>query len=68
MSTCFRAIAGAIEIVVQQDRLPDGKRVITQIMSLDRSNVDALQLHPRYVYDEKSGKHRGVKTGDASRT
>ena len=61
VSAIRRMIAGAIEIVVQQDRLPDGKRVITQIMSLDRRNVETLQLQPRYIYDEKSGEHRAVK-------
>ena len=34
ISSIQRMIAGAIELVVQQDRLMDGKRVITEITEL----------------------------------
>jgi pilus assembly protein CpaF len=61
VSAIRRMITGAIEIVVQQDRLPDGKRVVTGIMMLDREKVEAPKLQPLYVYNEKTGKHRSVK-------
>jgi pilus assembly protein CpaF len=58
ISAIRRMIAGAIEIVVQQDRLPDGRRVVTAIAELDSSAGEALRLSPRYLYDHKTAKHR----------
>ncbi|HEY69845.1 MAG TPA: CpaF family protein [Anaerolineae bacterium] len=61
VSAIRRMIAGAIEIVVQQDRLPDGRRVITAIMSVDRSNLEQVDLIPRFFYNVRKGKHQAVK-------
>jgi len=65
ISAIRRMIVGAIEIVIQQDRLPDGKRVVTAIKSLDRRSLDVLQLQSLYIYDEKAGKHQAMKGKDA---
>jgi pilus assembly protein CpaF len=61
VSAIRRMITGAIEIVVQQDRLPDGRRVITAIMSVDRSNLEQVDLIPRFFYNVRKGKHQAVK-------
>jgi pilus assembly protein CpaF len=61
VSAIRRMIAGAIEIVIQQDRLPDGQRVITAIMSVDRSNLEQVDLIPRFFYNVRKGKHQAVK-------
>ncbi len=63
VSAIRRMIAGAIEIVVQQDRLPDGKRVVTEIATLEHGEGEGLHLTRRYFYDSKSGKHRKVTKG-----
>jgi pilus assembly protein CpaF len=60
VSAIRRMIGSAIEIVVQQDRLSDGRRVVTEIKSLDRSSMDSLEMHPHYIYDEHIGEHRAA--------
>jgi pilus assembly protein CpaF len=60
VSAIRRMIASAIEIVVQQDRLSDGRRVVTEIKSLDRSSMDLLEMQPHYLYDGHVGEHRPV--------
>lgn len=61
VSAIRRMIASAIEIVVQQDRLSDGRRVVTEIKSLNRDNMDALDMQPHYTYDEHTGKHQAER-------
>jgi len=46
-----RMIAGAIEIVVQQDRMSDGRRVVTAIHRLARDEEQRIRLDPLFVYD-----------------
>jgi pilus assembly protein CpaF len=58
VSAIQRMIAGAIELVVQQDRLPDGRRVIMEIAELTASERDTLHLSNRFLYDLKAGRHR----------
>jgi pilus assembly protein CpaF len=58
VSAIQRMIAGAIELVVQQDRLPDGRRVIMEIAELTASESDILHLSNRFLYDLKAGRHR----------
>ncbi len=58
VSAIQRMIAGAIELVVQQDRLPDGRRVIMEIAELTASEKDILHLSNRFLYDLKAGRHR----------
>jgi pilus assembly protein CpaF len=62
ISAIRRMIIGAIEIVIQQDRLLDGKRVITAIMSVDHNQMETVDLHPLYLYEVKRGKHLAVET------
>jgi len=53
-----RMIAGAIELIVQQDRLADGRRVVTAITEMVRGETGEMHLRPRFVYDARSGAHR----------
>jgi pilus assembly protein CpaF len=53
-----RMIAGAIEIIIQQDRFSDGRRLVTAITELKRIDSDGIQLTPRFVYDPESNKSR----------
>ena len=57
-----RMIAGAVEIVLQQDRLADGRRVITAITELSAKEGEALKLVPLFRYDLKKGAHKERKT------
>jgi pilus assembly protein CpaF len=43
-----RMIASAIEVIIQQDRLLDGRRVVTEISEISGSVDNGLQLSPRY--------------------
>jgi pilus assembly protein CpaF len=52
-----RMIAGAVEIIVQQDRLPDGSRVVTAIAALDRRSTDTLKLQPIFLFDLDQERH-----------
>ena len=57
-----RMIAGAIEVVLQQDRLADGRRVITAITELSAKDGDALKIVPHFRYDLKTGTYKGRTT------
>ena len=57
-----RMIAGAVEIVLQQDRLADGRRVITAITELSAKEGEALKLVPLFRYDLKKGAYKERKT------
>lgn len=52
-----RMIAGAVELIVQQDRLGDGRRVITAIAALDGLSGDALKLQPIFLYDLENERY-----------
>jgi pilus assembly protein CpaF len=52
-----RMIGGAVELVVQQDRLEEGQRVVTAIARLSFEGRDNLQLTPVFLYDRKKGTH-----------
>jgi pilus assembly protein CpaF len=58
-----RMIAGAVEWIVQQDRLPDGRRVITAVVEMGRGEGGEMKLRPRFVYDAAAGIHREVRAG-----
>ncbi len=49
-----RMIAGAVEIVVQQDRLADGRRVVTGIHRLQPDGSERMRLTPLYTFDPPS--------------
>jgi len=53
-----RMIAGAVEVVLQQDRLADGRRVITAITELSAKEGEALKLVPLFRYDMKKGVYK----------
>lgn len=57
ISAIRRMIGGAVEIVVQQDRLPDGRRVMTAVHALRRRGAEELALLPLFVYDRELEKH-----------
>jgi pilus assembly protein CpaF len=50
-----RMIAGAIEVIVQQDRLADGRRVVTGIHWLRPESADSLRLTPLFVFHPPAG-------------
>jgi pilus assembly protein CpaF len=62
VSAIRRMIAGAIEVVVQQDRLADGRRVVTAIARLTRSGAEGLRVRPIFLYDPKTGGHRAMRS------
>jgi len=47
-----RMIAGAVQVVVQQDRMPDGRRVVTSIVELERSPRGEIGLRPVFAWNE----------------
>ena len=49
-----RMIAGAVEIVIQQDRLADGHRVVTGINRLQPDGAERTHLVPIFVFDPPS--------------
>ncbi|MEJ2013532.1 MAG: CpaF family protein [Anaerolineales bacterium] len=50
-----RMIASAIEVIIQQDRLLDGRRVVTEISEISGSVDNGLQLSPRYQAQDPTG-------------
>ncbi len=55
-----RMIGGAIEIVVQQDRMSDGRRVMTAVQRLTRDEEQRIRLEPLFAYDDTTREHRAV--------
>ena len=58
-----RMIGGAVELIVQQDRLADGRRVITAIAELALEGCDTLQLKPLFLYDTTKKTHYAAHGG-----
>ncbi len=63
VSAIRRMIGGAVEIVIQQDRRPDGQRVMTAIHALHRKGPEELALRPLFLYDPEQGRHARVEEG-----
>ena len=57
-----RMIAGAIELVVQQDRMSDGRRLVTAVHRLARDEEQRIRLDPVFVYDAGTREHRPTPT------
>jgi pilus assembly protein CpaF len=57
-----RMIGGAIELIVQQDRLADGRRVVTAIAEVARGEAGETRLRSRFVYDPRAGTYRETPT------
>ena len=51
-------IQGAVDLILQQDRLRDGSRVVTSISWVDKARSDRLSLHPIFTFDADTGLHR----------
>jgi pilus assembly protein CpaF len=48
-------ISRAVEVVVQQTRLPDGKRSVTQISEVQGMEGDVIVLQDIFVYEKEKG-------------
>jgi pilus assembly protein CpaF len=55
-----RMIGGAIEFVVQQDRMSDGRRVVTAVQRLTRDEEQRIRLEPLFAYDDTRREHRAA--------
>jgi pilus assembly protein CpaF len=53
-----RMIAGAVQVIVQQDRLPDGRRVVTSIVGLERSPRGEIGLRAVFSGQEASAQEQ----------
>lgn len=58
ISAIRRMIGGAVEVIVQQDRLEDGRRVMTAITELTAGDGGAIKLNPRFTFNPKRKIHR----------
>jgi pilus assembly protein CpaF len=58
ISAIRRMISGAVQILVQQDRLSKGKRVVTAITQLRREEGDDFKLTNLYTYDLDPQQHQ----------
>ncbi len=63
ISAIRRMIGGAVELVAQQDRLADGRRVMTAIYAMERPEPDQLELHPLFRYDRKNDRFTRSRGG-----
>jgi pilus assembly protein CpaF len=61
ISAIQRMIDGAIEIIVQQDRLTDGRRAVTAVAAMELHKGENLRLTPRFYFDQKLESHRKYK-------
>lgn len=60
LSAIRRMIGGAVELIIQQDRLVDGRRVMTAIHVMRRPEPDRLELQPLFRYEHKSAMFERV--------
>jgi pilus assembly protein CpaF len=65
VSAIRRMISGAVEIIVQQDRLSDGRRVVTAICEFAGESADDLPLRPLFLYDPDRGVHNATRRMDS---
>jgi pilus assembly protein CpaF len=61
LSAIRRMIAGAVEIILQQDRFDDGRRLVTAICELKASDDGLPGLELLFSYDSQSGRHRTME-------
>lgn len=57
-------IASAVDIIVQQSRLADGKRKITHVMEVMGMEGDAVKLQPIFEFVKKGVNSEGKIVGD----
>jgi pilus assembly protein CpaF len=55
VSAIRRMIAGAVQVILQQDRLPDGRRVVSSIVEIARSPAGDIALRPVYLLTDSGG-------------
>jgi pilus assembly protein CpaF len=67
VSAIRRMIAGAIELIVQQDRLVDGRRVVTAVAEATREGSGEVRFRDRFVYDLVRQVHREAAATPAGR-
>ena len=48
-------IAGALDVIVQVNRLPNGRRRISQIAAVGKERGTGLRVHPLYEYESAPG-------------
>jgi pilus assembly protein CpaF len=58
ISAIRRMISGAVQILVQQDRLSDGRRVVSAISRLHGGDDGEFNLTNLYIYDLRSHQHQ----------
>jgi pilus assembly protein CpaF len=58
-------IGEAIQLIVQMERLPSGRRVVTRIVELGRRVEDKIEIRPLFTLSEEQGKL--VPTGELPR-
>lgn len=57
MTAIRRMISGAVELVLQQDRLADGRRVVTSVEALEGAASEDLHLTRLFQYDAGQNQH-----------
>lgn len=60
VSAIRRMIVSAVEIILQQDRLSDGRRVVTALCDLAKKSAEDLTIRPLFLYDHEKGVHQKV--------
>ncbi|HEX9798458.1 MAG TPA: CpaF family protein [Anaerolineales bacterium] len=63
VSAIRRMIGGAVDLIVQQDRRADGRRVLTSITRLRKRTPESLELVPLFRFDPKQGVHQDLMGG-----
>ncbi|HSB91225.1 MAG TPA: CpaF/VirB11 family protein, partial [Anaerolineales bacterium] len=63
VSAIRRMIAGAVELMVQQDRLADGRRVVTAIVERALGAAGEVRWRSCFAYDARTGVHRTFAAG-----
>jgi len=60
-----RMIGGAVDVIAQQDRLANGRRVLTSICRIRRATPEALELVPLFRFNQKQVIFERVGGGTA---
>jgi pilus assembly protein CpaF len=63
LSAIRRMVGGAVEILTQQDRLPDGRRIMTDVQILRVSRTNELTLRPVFRYNRRLKHFDDVRVG-----
>ena len=66
VSAIQRMISSAIEVIVQQERLSNGRRVIESISQLKSSPDGRIRLVPVFAFDQTKKQHLRIHKSDRS--